>query len=119
MDKDRGARQGRGLFVEGAGWGETDGWLGPIGQKTYYRLPGLLLHGNGAAFFGAKNWFLMRGSSLSSGLLEEEGGEGRGEGPLTRIITILSAPMTTRVYTYVLSHRVRGFMGADSHRFKG
>lgn len=62
--------------MEGAGWGETDGWLGPIGQKTYYRLPGLLLHGNGAAFFGAKNWFLMRGSSLSSGLLEEEGGGG-------------------------------------------
>lgn len=100
-------KRGRGLFLLA---GEMDGWmdLGP-GQKTYYRLPGLLLYEQRRSFFRGQKLVFNAGFVA---FLRPEGGVGRRArrrgGSLTPVITILSAPMTTRAYTRHRVLEVRG-----------
>lgn len=77
--------------------------LGP-GQKTYYRLPGLLLYEQRRSFFRGQK--LVFNAGFVAFLWLEGGVRGGGEGGSDSVITILSAPMTTRAYT---RHRVLEF----------
>lgn len=86
-----------------------DGWTSGPDRKPTIDYQACYYTSNGAAFFVAKNWFLMPGSSLSCGRREAWGGETRRRGgSLTPVITILSAPMTTRAYTRHRVLEVRG-----------